>query len=191
MFLLKFDVIIYVFYFMEDNHDQCCNELNLNWKLNKISRYNKLMPIPIGIYQKLNLMNEYRIVYYNNDSDYYLFHNGNEWVVRRWCIYKIICVSHNYINLRTHNNYTVLINFHLKVGKLLKEPFILFKNSKCSNATCPANGGCTSSWISTVGDIYNRYDVYDTSISISCKGVLIILTMFSFWSFIFKYSNTF
>lgn len=56
------------------------------------------------------------------------------------------------------------------MGKLLGEAFILFKNSYCSNITCPANGGCTKSWISTVGDVYNRYDVYDQTVSISCIG---------------------
>ena len=75
--------------------------------------------------------------------------------------------------IKKHNFSNIEHSFSFKVGKLLGEPFILFKNSECSNVTCPANGGCTSSWISTVGDIHERYDVYDQSVSITCKGLFI------------------
>ena len=75
------EIIYYFFTKMVDTIEQCCNELILNWNVDKIPKYKKLMASPVGIYEKQTLLNEFRIVYYNNATDYYIFHNGNEWVV--------------------------------------------------------------------------------------------------------------
>ena len=70
-----------IFQFFEDNRNRCCEELALDWNEDKVFKYQRLMPSPIGVYKKQTLLNKYRIVYYNNATDYYLFHNGLEWVV--------------------------------------------------------------------------------------------------------------
>ena len=58
--------------------------------MDKVPKYNRLMASPVGIYRKQTLMNKFRIVYYNDFSEYYLFHNGNEWVVKILYICQIV-----------------------------------------------------------------------------------------------------
>ena len=64
-----------------DTSEQCCDEFFLNWNVDKVFKYEKVMPSPVGIYRKQTVLNKERIVYYNNVSGYHLFHGGNEWVV--------------------------------------------------------------------------------------------------------------
>ena len=74
-------VIIVIFKSIADTSEQCCDEFILKWNVDKVFKYKKLMPSPVGSYRKLALLDKQRIVYYNNVSGYHLFHSGNEWVV--------------------------------------------------------------------------------------------------------------
>ena len=66
---------------MAANVEQCCDKFVLKWTGDNVLKYKKLMPSPAGLYRKQTLLNKHKIVYYNNASEYYLFHNENEWLV--------------------------------------------------------------------------------------------------------------